>query len=106
MSLTLASNPKEGKYLRKFGSQGIENGWLSWLDGIAVHDGMVLVSEYRNYFACEGQFVFSFGTDGGGLGEFKDLFGLTVDSSGLVYVCDSGNNHVQVNFECRGKVFS
>ncbi len=91
---------EEGKYLRKFGSQGSENGELSWPDGIAVHDGMVFVSEYRNYrisiFTCEGQFIFSFGTNGGGLGEFKDLFGLTVDSSGLVYVCDSGNNRVQV----------
>lgn len=47
-------------------------------------------------FSSEGQFVKCFGGTGVGLGEFGWPCGLTVDNSGLVYVCDYNNNRVQV----------
>ena len=59
---------------------------------------MVYVSELDNHrvsvFTAEGQFVTLFGTEGGG--KFKRLCGVTVDDSGVVYVCDGRNNQVQV----------
>ena len=47
-------------------------------------------------FTSEGQLVTSFGRRGKGPGEFDDPRGLAVDNSGVVYVCDSGNNRVQL----------
>ena len=39
----------------------------------------------------------SFGSKGAGPGEFCWPCGLAVDSNGVVYVCDSHNNNVQVS---------
>ena len=47
-------------------------------------------------FTSEGQFVTSFGRKGVGPGEFKFPRGLAVDNNGVVDVCDSDNNRVQV----------
>ena len=66
------------------------------LYGVAVDSsGRVYVSEYCNHrvsvFTSEGQFVTSFGSKGKGLGQFNHTSeGLAVDSSGVVYVCHSG----------------
>jgi DNA-binding beta-propeller fold protein YncE len=38
---------------------------------------------------------YSWGTEGNGDGQFKDLEGIIVDSKGNVYVADSGNNRIQ-----------
>ena len=47
-------------------------------------------------FTSEGKFVTSFGRKGEGPGEFISPCGLEVDNNGVVYVCDSYNNRVQV----------
>ena len=47
-------------------------------------------------FTLEGRFVTSFGSEGAGPGQFGWLYGLAVDSNGVVYVCDSHNKKVQV----------
>ena len=72
---------------------------LDWLCGVAVHaSGLVYVSEYNNHrvsvFTSEGIFVTSFGSQGEGPGQFHHPRGLAVDDSGIVYVCDSGNDCV------------
>ena len=58
------------------------------------------VSEYGNdrvsVFTSEGGFVTSFGRQGSGPGQFDDPYGLAVDNSGVVYVCDYGNKRVQI----------
>ena len=57
----------------------------------------VYVSESFNnrisVFTCEGQFVTSFVT-----AEGFNPRGLAVDNSGVVYVCDSGNNCVKLYY--------
>ena len=59
----------------------------------------VYVSEFYNecvsVFSCEGQCVTSFGRKGKGPGEFNCPVALAVDKSGVLYVCDYGNNRVQ-----------
>ena len=37
-----------------------------------------------------------FGSRGKGPGQFKGPYGVAVDNSGVVYVCDSYNHRVQV----------
>ena len=47
-------------------------------------------------FTAEGVFVTSFGGRGEESGQFKFPCGIAVDDSGTVYVCDTGNQRVQV----------
>ena len=47
-------------------------------------------------FDTNRKLLHSFGTRGSGKGEFNEPKGITVDTSGNVYVCDSGNNRIVV----------
>ena len=90
----------EGKFLRMFGRCGQGKGELDMPISIAVHDGLLYVGEGANcrvsVFSLESRFVTSFGSKGAGPGEFRWPCGLAVDSNGVVHVCDSHNNNVQV----------
>ena len=90
----------EGKFLRMFGRRGQGKGELDNPISIAVHDGLLYVGEGWNgrvsVFTLEGQFVTSFGSKGTGPGQFCWSCGLAVNSNGVVYVCDSINQNVQV----------
>lgn len=82
-----------GQFLRKFGKEGKMKGQLKVPTGIVVDDNYVYIGECGlhprvSVFTCDGQFVHCFGDDG----VLCQPRGLTVDSSGVVYVCDSGNN--------------
>jgi DNA-binding beta-propeller fold protein YncE len=61
---------------------------------------MVYVSEWDDYrvtvYTSEGPFVATFGREGKGPGELDYPRGLAVDDNGVVYVCDRGNNRIQV----------
>ena len=89
----------EGKFLRRFGTHGEKLGELDGPFEIA-EDDVVYVSEVGNnrvsIFTTEGRFVTLLGNTGEKPGEFKLPFGLAVDRSGVVYICDCGNNRVQV----------
>ncbi len=39
-------------------------------------------------------FVQNFGSTGSGSGQFQTPYGVTVDSAGIVYVADEGNNRI------------
>ncbi|XP_068715158.1 E3 ubiquitin-protein ligase TRIM71-like [Montipora foliosa] len=54
-------------------------------------------------FTQEGYFKYQFGTRGTGNGEFDGPCCLSVNKSGHVLVCDSGNNHRVQVFELNGK---
>ena len=58
------------------------------------------VTEYLNncvsVFRTSGEFVHSFGKKGPGSGELNNPYGIAIDQDGFVFVCDTGNNRVQV----------
>ena len=62
---------------------------MVWLLIPAIECTSVSRSNHRvSVFTSEGQFVTSFGRRGQGPGEFNYPCGITVDNSGVVYVCD------------------
>ena len=85
----------DGKFVRMFGKHGQGRGELNRPTCIAIDANyLVYVSELHNkrvsVYNSEGQFVTSFGRD-----EKGELFGLAVDNSGVVYVCDRNNNCIR-----------
>ena len=53
-------------------------------------------------FAAEGEFCFGLGRSGSGDGEFERPTGVAVDQDGDIYVCDYGNDRVQL-FSAEGR---
>lgn len=78
------------------GNQNFKNPWR-----LALNDTthMLYVADYSNDRVCQwttaGTFVRTFGTHGTGNGQFVIPSGVAVDSTGTVYVTDSGNHRVQ-----------
>ena len=85
-----------GEYIREFGKDQ-----LSSPAGICVDlNDHVLVADHDNHRICvfnpEGEFLFSFGESGNKPGEFTDVFGIAVDSDGVIYTADFGSDRVQI----------
>ncbi len=87
------------------GSYGSVNGEFHYPAGIAINgSGCVYVADATNYriqvFTAAGQFLFKWNrTDGGsgtGNGEFAQVHGIAINSTGHVYVADTFNNRIQV----------
>lgn len=93
---------KNGQFLHMFGSRGTEKGQLKRPMGMTISNdgGHVFVSEYDNHrvsvYKTDGTFVSSFGHYGTGKGELCYPVGLAFDNDGFLYVCDQGNNRIQV----------
>jgi DNA-binding beta-propeller fold protein YncE len=47
-------------------------------------------------FTSDGVFITTWGSYGSEEGEFRGIGGIAIDSSGYVYMTDSGNNRIQV----------
>lgn len=79
-----------GKFLRKFGSQGDAPGQ----QGVAFHQGRLLVADYYNQrvhvFKPDGSFIMAFAVDG-------SPYSLCVDAQGRVIV---GTNAYKVHVFC------
>ncbi len=90
----------DGTYLYSIGYN--ENGVNKLKDpsGICVAGKYVYVADYHNrdvsVFTTEGDYVTSFGKEGNEKGNFNRPRGVYVDKDNSVYVCDCGNNRVQV----------
>ena len=67
---------------------------------LAIHHKHIYITDTNNHrvliYDTNGTQLYSFGTRGSGEGEFNGPTGITVDTSGNVYVCDSGNNRIVV----------
>ncbi len=53
---------------------------------------MLETQKIESVFTSDGQFLTSFGKNE----EFNSPYGLAVDASGVVYVCDHDNNRIQL----------
>jgi tripartite motif-containing protein 2/3/tripartite motif-containing protein 71 len=93
---------KKGKFLHMFGARGAEKSKIKRPMGMTVSkDGCyIFVSEYDNHrvsiYRTDGTYVSSFGHYGNKSGGFCYPVGLVFDSNGFLYVCDQGNNRIQV----------
>ena len=87
-----------GQFIRMFGQEG--EGKLRYPTALHIADKYVYVSDYSNHriavYETSGQYVTSFGRRGEGEGEFRYPYCITSCVSGCIYVCDLGNNRVQV----------
>lgn len=86
-----------------FGYDGVGKSGLSWPVGVCVgEDGTVYVSErnrhcvsvYSSRGECMALLGNAYGLKGTGIYELDTPTGVAVDSSGVVYVCDSFNHRV------------
>ncbi|MGI0087088.1 MAG: 6-bladed beta-propeller, partial [Nitrosotalea sp.] len=85
-------------FIKSFGS--LESLLLSLPSNVALgSNGDIFVADQGNdrilVFDNAGNFLFSFGSQGTGNGEFKAPFGIAFDSSDDIYVVDTGNNRVE-----------
>ena len=84
-----------GQYIHTIAT--IKNSELMYL---AIHHKHIYITDTYNHlvliYDTNGTQLYSFGTRGSGEGEFKIPSGITVDTSGNVYVCDSRNNRIVV----------
>ena len=91
----------QGNFLRKWGSEGSEDGQFDKPAGVALDgDGNVYVADWNNHriqvFNSEGNFLRKWGSRGSEDGQFDRPYGLAIGSDGNVYVADTGYYRIQV----------
>jgi sugar lactone lactonase YvrE len=68
--------------------------------GVCVFGQYVYVANNGSHcvsvFTTKGEYVTSFGQEGRNEGDLKHPWGVCVDKNGFVYVCDAGNDRVQI----------
>jgi len=90
-----------GAYMGSFDEKGQGSGKSSLPWGIAMDptSGNLCVTEVGNdrvqEFSSAGSFVAAFGSSGSGAGQLSAPKGLAVNSSGTVFVADSGNKRIE-----------
>ena len=88
-----------GKYIERFGYYGYSPGQLSYPSYLATHKNLVYITEeYENHrvtvFDIYGNFLYCFGTNGSGEGEFNKPHGIVTDAAGNPFVSDTYNNRI------------
>ena len=91
---------KDGKYLYKFGDRD-EAGKMSYPLCFAFYQNKVFVSQYGAgcllVYDLNGTFLKQIGTPGNGEGHLSHPYGISInESNGDIFVCDHGNNRVQI----------
>ena len=86
-----------GQFIRAFSQEG---GGKLVPSGLHIVDKYVYVSDLSGHcivvYETSGQFVTSFGRHGRNKGEFRYPFCITSCTDGFIYVCDNGNNRIQI----------
>ena len=105
---------REGKVLLTLGKPGVAGDSTESFNRpsavITAPNGDIFVSDGHGgdsnarivKFAKDGKFIKTWGAKGSGPGEFGELHGIALDSSGRVFVADRGNNRIQI-FDADGK---
>ena len=88
---------KEGESIFTFGDNGSEK--LQYPNCCILNKNIFLVSDGGNHcikaFYQSGTFLYKFGKEGNQDGQFTTPYGLLIDGSNNLLVCDSGNSRVQ-----------
>ncbi len=89
-----------GEYTTRFGSPGSAPGQLCHPSSLTINNGLVYVSELANsrvsIFDANETFLYCFGKRGSGEGEFSLPRGITIDTLGNLFVCDTCNKRIVV----------
>jgi len=89
----------QGKFIRKFGSNGSNDGQFSSPRGIAIDNNCVYIADISNHriqvFTKEGTFLRKWGKSGNAQGEMNAPWGIGVDTENL-FVADYSNQRIQV----------
>lgn len=98
-----------GKYLRSFGSRGVEPGKFNYPYDVAVdNEGFWAVLDSGNFrvqvFSPDGEVVSTFGKVGTLPGMFARPRGLAFDNDGHIYVADAAFGNFQI-FDYQGNVY-
>ena len=87
-----------GNFIRTLGDEGERK--LDEPSGLYIADKYVYISDCNSHcivvYETSGQYVTSFGRYGQNEGEFNIPFCITSCVDGFIYVCDFGNNRVQI----------
>ena len=87
-----------GKIIYKFGDLKGE-GKMYKPQGISIYGNNILVSQASSFilnYQLDGKFISRIGKPGKRKLEFNSPRGLTFDHNGYLYICDTGNNRVQI----------
>ena len=88
---------KEGESIFTFGDNSREK--LQYPNCCILNKNIFLVSDGGNHcikaFDQSGKFLYKFGKEGNQDGQFTTPYGLLIDGSNNLLVCDSGNSRVQ-----------
>ncbi len=102
------TDPRDGTWLRDFGSRGSGNGQLMLPEGMAyrIHDGRgdLYVADTGNHrvsvFSITGQFVRNIGSAGSGNGQFREPVDVDFDfydhQGDKMYVLERGNKRISI----------
>jgi len=104
----------QGREIRRFGRHGTEDGCFIYPTDVAIAgDGKggtkVFVSEFGgndrvSVFTPQGEFLYQFGSPGGGQGELQRPAGMAVDERrGRLYVADACNHRIAV-YDLEGRL--
>ena len=91
---------QEGSFLFTFGDT-VGAGRMQKPLGICISDGKVFVSQFSGHcimvYRLDGTFVDRVGSMGKGDGQLNNPYNLAIsEANGDIYVCDGGNNRIQV----------
>ena len=105
---------REGKVLLTLGTPGVagdsQNTFNRPTAVVTAPNGDIYVADGHGgdsnarivKFNKDGKFIKTWGTKGAGPGEFAELHGIALDSTGRVFVADRGNSRIQI-FDADGK---